>query len=237
MDETVAIERIWDKALNAYEVYMSRHDLNPSRPTGIFWERVIDMDSNYREDLEAARASRNRAESSRQETANHILEATREVCQRLMADAERALGKARDAEAQTEAMRMEAQKELDASKAAKSEGEALRDGIVDEARREAKEITEQARADARREAEGLKAQAAAEAERNVAQSELIREAAKEELEAQRIYTEASRMKVESQHVLSQLSEDLALVEVPPAARVNGDGPVAEEAKAEGDTST
>jgi hypothetical protein len=54
----------------------------------------------------------------------------------------------------------------------------------------------------------MKRQAALEVQRTVAEAELIKSAAQEELEAQRIYAEAARLETESLEVLAQVRAKL-----------------------------
>ena len=67
----------------------------------------------------------------------------------------------------------------------------------------------QSRAAAERESMEIKQQTTLEAQRMLAHVEAIRSAAKEELEAQRIYVETARLKLEARGILAQLQEELA----------------------------
>ncbi len=59
-------------------------------------------EASIEEQLLQAKASRNHAESARQKIANEILEATKEVCQKLISDGEQTLGRAKRLESEAE---------------------------------------------------------------------------------------------------------------------------------------
>ncbi len=187
--------------MDANEAYEKRHDLDPSRPWDAFWQQAASSDSAIEDELDAARASRTEAEAARQRIADDILVATKEVCQRLLADGERAIEKARFLESEAEAMRSEAEKSLEQGRTARAEAAAYKDKVTGEAHQEAQAIKDLARVEADRECGELRQKASEEAQKLIAQAEMMRTATREELEAQKIYTEAARLKAESNDVL------------------------------------
>jgi F0F1-type ATP synthase membrane subunit b/b' len=173
--------------------------------------------------LDEAADVRDEAESAYQRVANEILESTSQVCQKLIADGETALERARFLEAEAEQSRLEAQKELENAKALRVEAEASKEkslAAVAEAHQRAQEILEWARAEADKHLAKVRQAAAAEAEKLLADAHAVRAASEEtltlrtaaqqELEAQKLYTEAARLrlKAESRDTLAQLREQI-----------------------------
>ncbi|MBM3942906.1 MAG: hypothetical protein FJ316_08295 [SAR202 cluster bacterium] len=157
------------------------------------------------------RSARSQAESEYQRIPNEILDSTREVCQKLIEDGEKALERAKFLEAESEQKRQEAQQELEAAKALRAEAEGFREkavAAVTEAQQQSQEILDQARAAKESQAAEYKQQASEEAQRILAEAEAARTAARDELEAQRLYTEAARLKSESSDVLGRLRQQV-----------------------------
>ncbi len=218
--------------MNLRETENSKSEVDPDRAWDGFWEQDADPESTVDSELSAARASRTKAEAARQQVADEILKATKDVCQRLIADGERALERARYLESEAERMKEEAQSQFAQAEAMKAESDVHRSSVVAEARQEAQKLLESARAEVERECQDLRQRAYQESQRIVTQAEAMRSAATEELEAQRIYTEASRLKAESHEVLALVSQSLQ----EPANGVvrtstNGHKPVAESVDA------
>ncbi|HLF03963.1 MAG TPA: hypothetical protein VI855_01945, partial [Dehalococcoidia bacterium] len=112
--------------------------------------------------------ARSLAESAYQRIADEILESTREVCQRLISDGEKALERAKFLEGETAQKHEEAQKELEAAKALRAEAEAFREkslAAVSEAQKQAQEILDRARTETDAQLSQVKQQASAEAEK------------------------------------------------------------------------
>ena len=170
-----------------------------------------DLDLSVDEQLALSQASRVHAEAERQRVAKGIVDATREACQKLIADGEKVLKKAKRLEVEAERKHQAAETaiekantlraEVDAySQKVKSEADAFRadadshaERAVAEAQQQAQEILERARSAAQRESAELKEQAAFRAKQMLGQAQVIRAAAQEELEAHRIYVEAARL--------------------------------------------
>lgn len=194
-------------------------------------------EGDFAEQLAQARASRTQAEVARQQIANEILEATKSVCQKLIADGEETLERAKHMESEASQNHVKAQQELEQSQATRSAAEAYaeklrseaqqqsqtklteaqkireeadsyRDRVVAEATQQGQEILQKARAAALQEAEDLKQEATLESQRILADAELIKAAAREEMEAQKIYAEAARLEAESREVLAQVRSKL-----------------------------
>ena len=169
------------------------------------WEQAVGYDLAVETQLAKAKSTRSEAELERQRVANEILEATREVCKSIISDSKKSLEKARRAQSDAENKLLESQHEKDQSQALKIEAEAF---LVN-AQQRAEELVKQLRAAAERESMEIKQRSTLDAHRMLAHVEAIRNAAKEELEAQRIYVETARLKLEAQGILTQLQEELA----------------------------
>ena len=206
------------------ETYDKRHEMDPSRPWQAFWDQVTTAEPPLDEELSAARSSRTEAERERQKTADEILEATKEVCQRLMADAERAMERARFLEGEADQMHQESGRELERAEVARSEAGSYRERVMVDAQQQAQEILERARSEAQSECQQLKEQAWQEAQKVMARVEVMKSAAQEELEAQRIYTESARLKTESHEILRTVGGILGEMPTPKEPGTNGHSP-------------
>ena len=166
------------------------------------WEEAVAFDVTMENRLVKAKASRSSAERERQRIAGEILEATKEICEEIIAEGQRAMERARQLESQAVQKHKESQGELEQAQAVRVESEGYREKIMAEVEREAKEALDRARASAEQACLELKEIASLEAQRMLDQAEMMRAAVEEELETQRIYTEAARLKAESQEVLA-----------------------------------
>ena len=187
------------------------------------WEQAVGYDLAVETQLTKAKSTRSEAELERQRVANEILEATREVCKSIISDSKRSLEKARRAESEAENKLLESQHDRDQSQALKIEAESF----YENARQRAEELVSQSRAAAERESMEIKQQTTLEAQRMLAHVEAIRSAAKEELEAQRIYVETARLKLEARGILAQLQEELAGPQGTQGDGANGHAPNSE----------
>ena len=127
-----------------------------------------------------ARASRTHAENERQNIANEILLATKDVCQKLISEGESTLAKARSLETKAEQKHLEALSELEQAESTREEAVVFAAKVVAEASQEA-EIAED-RAAAQREeadtyAETVKVEAKQQAEKSAGEAATVREAA------------------------------------------------------------
>ena len=102
--------------------------------------------SSIEDQLAQAKASRTQAESARQKIANEILEATKGVCQKLIADGEQTLQKAKKLEAEAQRKHQEARAELEKAQAARAEAQAFAERVKSEAQKKAQERLDQAKA-------------------------------------------------------------------------------------------
>ena len=166
------------------------------------WEEAVAFDVTMENRLVKAKASRSLAERERQRIAREILESTKEVCEEIIAEGQRAMDRARQLESQAVQKHRASQGELERAQAVRVEAEGYREKIMAEVEREAKESLDRARASAEQVCLELKESASLEAQRMLDQAEMMRAASEEELETQRIYTEAARLKAESQEVLA-----------------------------------
>lgn len=187
------------------------------------WEQAVGYDLAVETQLAKAKSTRSEAELERQRVANEILEATREVCKSIIIDSKRSLKKTRRAESNAENKLLESQNDQEQSQALKVEAEA----IFENARQRAEEFVKQSPAAAERESAEIKQHATLEAQRMLAHVEDIRRAAKEELEAQRIYVETARLRLEARGILAQLQEELASTESIAGNGANGHDPISE----------
>lgn len=180
--------------------------------------------------------SRSLAESAYQRIADEILESTREVCQRLISDGEKALERAKFLETENEQKRQELQKEMDSIGSLKAEAEGFRRQSlagVTEAQKQAQDILDRARQEAQTHLSDSKGQSAAEAEKTVAEAKAMKSAAQEELEAQKLYTEAARLKAESNEALSQLRQQMGSLLSSSGRRASQSAPAPVQAQAAG----
>ena len=125
------------------------------------------------------------------------------MCGELISDTERTLQKARYLESEADRKHLEAHTELERAEDTRRDAELYRDEIIEEAKRQAEEILDRGRATAERESSEMKQRASIESEKMLASARVMREAASEEMEAQKIYAEAARFKADSQGTLRQ----------------------------------
>ena len=101
-------------------------------------------EASIEEQLSQAKASRNQAETARQKIANEILEATKEVCQKLISDGEQTLGRAKRLEAEAERSLEQAQIEQERARTNREDSEAFADKTKTESQKKAQEKLDQA---------------------------------------------------------------------------------------------
>jgi hypothetical protein len=102
--------------------------------------------SPIEDQLAQAKASRSQAETARQKIANEILEATKEVCQKLIADGEQTLQRAKKLEAEAQQKQREAQAELETARSSRADAQVYAEKVKSEAQKKAQEKLEQAQA-------------------------------------------------------------------------------------------
>ncbi|MCH7737492.1 MAG: hypothetical protein IH872_08850 [Chloroflexi bacterium] len=153
--------------------------------------------------MTAAKLSKSEAENARQNIANEILEAAKTVCGELIADTERTLEKARYLEGEADRKHVEAHEDRECAAAIRQEAEEYRDALIEDAKRQSAEQTERALASTERECSEMKERTSIESEKMMAQAQVMRAAALEELEAQKIYAEAAKFQAASQETLVQ----------------------------------
>jgi hypothetical protein len=149
------------------------------------------VDSSLEDQLAKAKASRNQAESARQKIANEILEATKEVCQKLIKDGEQTLEKAKKLEAEAQQKQREAKAELEKAQASRVETETYAEKLKSEAQRQTQEKLEQAqviRAEADAYRERVMAEVQQQAQEQLDQAQNIRHEA--DAYRERVITEA-----------------------------------------------
>ena len=169
------------------------------------WEAAVAYDLTVETRLANAQSGQSHAELERQKVAGEILVATIEVCHEITSDAQKALASAKQLE--FDAVR----KLLEAKAAIKNAGSTLKEGganaemIVSHARKEAEEILARARVAAGKESEQIIHQTTQKARKMLAQVEMMKAAAQEDMETLRIYTRVSRLKAECLEELSQVN--------------------------------
>ena len=168
------------------------------------WEDAVAFDVTVENQLAKAKADRTLAETERQRIAKEILDATKDVCKEIITDGQRALNRATKMEAEAAKNYSLSQSELDQSSAVRAEAESYRTRVLAEVDKEAKEYIDLAKSTIDKECLSLRTQAAQEAQRILGQVELMKTAVQEELETQKIYTDAARIKVSSDELLSKL---------------------------------
>lgn len=167
------------------------------------WDHSQPAYTNGNDPLTASKLSKSDAETARQNIANEILEAAKTVCGELIADTERTLEKARYLEGEADRKHVEAHEERERAAAIRQEAEEYRETLIEDAKRQAAEQIERARASSERECTEMTERASIESEKMMAQAQVMRAAAQEELEAQKIYAEAAKFQSASQETLNQ----------------------------------
>lgn len=170
------------------------------------WEEAVAFDVTVENQLAKAKSDRSLAESERQRIAKEILDATKDVCKEIITDGQRALNRATKMEAEASKNRSYSQDELEQARNIRAEAEGYKAKIMAEVNQEAQEYIDLARSTTDKECLALRTQAAQEAKRILGQVELMKSAVQEELETQKIYTDAARIKVSSDELLSKLRE-------------------------------
>ena len=167
------------------------------------WDQSQPDQTSPKEPLAGSKLARSEAEYTRQNIANEILEAAKTVCGELIADTERTLEKARYLEGEADRKYVEAHEERERAAQIRLEAEEYRESLIEDAKRQSAEHIDRSHATAERECSEMKKRASIESEKMLAQAQVMRAAALEELEAQKIYAEAARFKVASQETLDQ----------------------------------
>ena len=98
---------------------------------------------------------------------------------------------------------MEAHEEWERAAAIRQEAEEYRETLIEDTKRQAAEQIERTRATAEWECSEMVERASIDSEKMMAQAQVMRAAALEELEAQKIYAEAAKFQSASQETLNQ----------------------------------
>ena len=168
------------------------------------WKQALANKSSARNELATARASRAKAELERQRISNEALEATRQACEQIMGETECQLISARHAESEAEAKLAEAENGLKEAQRVQAEADSYHERVMAEAQAEAQRICDEARSAAMEECAELKRHVTYEVQCILAEIDAIREAAREEMEAQRIYTETSNIQSMSRDIHAEI---------------------------------
>jgi len=176
-----------------------------ARSVEAVWRQALLLKDILRDEKAVAHKRRNEAEEARRAAERDAIAATETVCQTMRADAEEQVKAAR--EALEEADRVRAETQADAERVAQDAAAELY--VAKKVRSEADEYAVRVEANARQKGEALMAEARKSAEqlrddmrhetadeiRNLMEDiEAVRSAANEELETQRILTEAARIR-------------------------------------------
>ena len=172
------------------------------------WEEMVAYTSSVENQLTKAKATRAQAEVERQRIATETLAATKEACQAVVAESKRTITKIKKQAAEAERNFEEAKYQLEESKTIRYEAEAYRDSVKASAEKQAQELLQKSTHAAEIECARLKKQATLEAYQLLVQAEAMRASALEELEAQKIYSEAAVIKADANEALKQLTDRL-----------------------------
>ncbi|MDA0734745.1 MAG: hypothetical protein O2909_09415 [Chloroflexi bacterium] len=135
------------------------------------------MDPSIEEQLVQAKSSRTQAENARQKIANEILEATKTVCQKLIADGEQTLERAKKLEAEAVRKEQEAHEEREKGQTYRKEAEAYSERVKAETQKKAQEKLDHAqsvRSDAEAYRERVMAEVQQEAQEQLNQAQSVR---------------------------------------------------------------
>ena len=168
------------------------------------WEEAVAFDVTVENHLAKAKADRSLAETERQRIAKEILDATKDVCKKIITDGQRGLNRAKKMETEAIKNHSDSQYELEQARAIRAETEGYREKILAEVDQEAREYIDLAKSTTDKECLTLRTQAAQEFQRILGQVEIMKTAIKVELETQKIYTDAARIKASSDELLAQL---------------------------------
>lgn len=168
------------------------------------WEEAVAYDVTVETQLARAQSNRGQAEMERQRVAEEILEATREVCHEIASDARRVLESAKNQQVDADRKQNDAEATLKKAENTLAEAGADAESIVSRAKQEAEDILTRARSAAEKESEQIVERTNQQGRKILAQVEMMKAAAQEEIETQRIYTQVSRLKAESLEALSEV---------------------------------
>lgn len=161
-------------------------------------ENVLTRALIYVEDadeaLRSAMSIRTEAERYRSEVETETVQATEQLCADLRVEAQRDLEEAARLREQAQSAWEEADRAREAAETVKIEADAYRVQVETETQEEAQALLKQSQEEAIREANGMRNQAAEEIKKAVAGIQKMKDAAQTELEAQKLYTEAVRIK-------------------------------------------
>ena len=157
--------------------------------------------------LVLAQANRTHTENERQNIANEILMATKEVCQNLISEGESTLAKARSLETKAEQNHLEALSELEQAQSTREEAVIYAAKVIAEADQEA-EIAED-RAGAQRDeadnyAETIKVQAKQQAEKLEEEAAMVKKAA--DAHAERVKSEAQQQAEKTENLVAPVKK-------------------------------
>jgi hypothetical protein len=161
-------------------------------------ENVLARALIYAEDadeaLKRAVSIRSEAQRYRAEVETAAVQATERLCAELRAEAQQELDEAREAREEAEAKKAEAERERRQAEALRVEADESKKRTEAEARDQAAAVLAEAREQAAKEAAEMRRQVAEEIRKAVAGIQKMRDATQAELDAQKIYTEALRIK-------------------------------------------
>jgi hypothetical protein len=103
-----------------------------------------DSDSTIEEQLAIAKAHCTRAETARQKVVNELMEAARELYQKLVNEGEQTLERAKQLDAESKLKHLEAQRELERAQNIVAEADAYQENIIVQTQRQAQAIKAEA---------------------------------------------------------------------------------------------
>ena len=183
------------------------------------WRQVMVYKSFADSDLSEAKARRAQAEMAREQAELESVKTTKELCDRMRAEAQHELEEARRIKAETARERQDIDAALSRIDGKRAQAEAERDDIIADAQRKAQEIAAQTLTAAQQETTAFRRQALKDIRTVLNRVEDMRAAVTEELETQRILTNVARMKTSARHLFADaVSKDVEEQETePPAA--------------------
>ena len=108
------------------------------------WRQALRQKSSGNADLAAAKATRSKAEMERQQMSQAALEATRQACRDLIAEAERQLAGAKQVEAEAEKNLTEAEARINEAETARSDADRYRETALAEAQQQVQTVRSEA---------------------------------------------------------------------------------------------
>ena len=168
-------------------------DLTEQRVDAL-WRQVMVYKALAGPDLTEAKARRAQAEDAREKAEQETADAARRLWEGLKQEAEKKLNEAEQLKGEAATILRQAEEERSRARDAARQAEESRQRVLAEAKREAQELSDQARLVAQQESTDLRRQALKEIRAIMGHIETMRAATDEELETQRIFSNVTKLK-------------------------------------------